>query len=34
MFVLKVALVENYIEEELKKRISGFSMEEFSKSLE
>ncbi|XP_058954746.1 ADP-ribosylation factor-like protein 2-binding protein [Pocillopora verrucosa] len=29
-----VALVENYIEEELKKRISGFSMEEFSKSLE
>jgi len=29
-----VALVENYIQEELKKRISGFSMEEFTKSLE
>jgi len=29
-----VALIENYIEEELKRRMPGFSMEEFSKSLE
>lgn len=29
-----VALLENYIQEELKKRISGFSMEDFTKSLE
>ncbi|KAL9975422.1 hypothetical protein ACROYT_G012583 [Oculina patagonica] len=29
-----VALAENYIQEELKKRISGFSMEDFTKSLE
>jgi len=27
-------LIENYIEEELKRRMPGFSMEEFSKSLE
>ena len=34
IFVPKVALLENYIQEELRKRISGFSMEDFTKSLE
>lgn len=29
-----VALLENYIQEELKRRIPGFSMEDFTKSLE
>lgn len=29
-----VALIENHIQDELKKRIPGFSMEDFSKALE
>jgi len=31
---MKVALVEHHIQDELKRRIPGFSMEDFTKSLE